>query len=117
LLAGLQTIPADQYEAAMVDGANAWQRFRFITWPGLRSVNIVLILILILYSFRRVTIIYAMTAGGPARATETLSIMTYTTAFHYQNLGYAATIGTVLLLLLLAFTVVYFRVTYGTNKG
>ncbi len=117
LLAGLQTIPYDQYEAAMVDGANSWQRFRFITWPGLRSVNIVLILILILYSFRRVTIIYAMTAGGPARATETLSIMTYTTAFHYQKIGYASTVGTVLLVLLLAFTVVYFRVTYGTNNA
>jgi multiple sugar transport system permease protein len=108
LLAGLQTIPDDHYEAARIDGANSWQRFRYITMPGLRPVNIVLILILILYSFRRVTLIYTMTAGGPARSTETLSILTYNTAFQYQKLGYATTVGTVLLLLLLIFTLFYF---------
>lgn len=112
LLAGLQTVPQEQYEAAMIDGANAFQRFRFITMPGLRSVNTVLILILILYSFRRVTIIYALTGGGPARATETLSIQTYNTAFQFQKLGYASTIGTVLLVLLFIFTLIYFRVVY-----
>ena len=52
--------------------------------------------------------IYAMTGGGPARATETLSILTYNTAFTYQKIGYAAAIGTVLLLILLAFSLVYF---------
>lgn len=116
LLAGLQTIPEEQYEAAKIDGANVWQRFRFITWPGLRSINTVLLLILILYSFRRVTLIYVMTGGGPARATETLSIQTYTTAFQYQDIGYASTIGTVLLLLLLAFTLIYFRVTNSSRE-
>lgn len=112
LLAGLQTIPEEYYEAAKIDGAGAWQRFRFITMPGLRSVNLVLILILILYSFRNVTLIFALTAGGPARATETLSILTYNTAFQYQNLGYASTVGTVLLILLVLFTILYFRVVY-----
>ena len=52
--------------------------------------------------------IYAMTGGGPARATETLSILTYNTAFTYQKIGYAAAIGTVLLLILLVFSLVYF---------
>jgi multiple sugar transport system permease protein len=117
LLAGLQTISQEYYEAAAIDGASALQRFRFITWPGLRAVNIVLILILILYSFRRVTLIYAMTAGGPARATETLSVQTYLEAFKFFNLGNAAALGTVLLLLLLAFTVVYFRITYGSRTS
>ena len=112
LLAGLQTIPEEQYEAAKIDGANVIQRFRYITMPGLRSVNMVLILILILYSFRRVTIIFALTGGGPARATETLSIQTYNTAFQFQKLGYASTIGTVLLVLLFIFTLIYFRVVY-----
>ncbi len=108
LLAGLQTIPQEEYEAAMVDGAGAFSRFIHVTLPGLRAVNVILILILILNSFRRVTMIYAMTGGGPARATETLSILTYNTAFTYQKIGYAAAIGTVLLLILLAFSLVYF---------
>ena len=110
LLAGLQTIPRELYEAAMSDGAGRWAAFRHVTWPGLRSVNTVLVLILILNSFRRVTVIYTMTAGGPARATETLSILTYNTAFQYQRLGYAAAIGTVLLLILLVLSLVYLRV-------
>lgn len=109
ILAGLQMIPRELHEAAKVDGAGPWQRFRDVTMPGLRPVNIVLILILILNSFRRVTIIYAMTAGGPARSTETLSILTYNVAFQYQRIGYAAAIGTVLLLILLGFSILYLQ--------
>jgi multiple sugar transport system permease protein len=109
LLAGLQTIPRELYEAAMSDGAGRWALFRHITWPGLRSVNVVLVLILVLNSFRRVTVIYAMTGGGPARATETLSILTYNTAFQYQQLGYAAAVGTALLLILVLLSLVYLR--------
>jgi len=108
LLAGLQTIPREEYEAAMVDGANAWSRFLHVTMPGLRAVNVVLVLLLILNSFRRVTMIYAMTGGGPARSTETLSILTYNTAFDYQRIGYAAAIGTALLVILLIFSLIYY---------
>jgi multiple sugar transport system permease protein len=109
LLAGLQTVPRELYEAAMSDGAGRWATFRHVTMPGLRTVNLVLVLMLVLNSFRRVTVIYAMTAGGPARATETLSILTYNTAFQYQRLGYAAAIGTMLLLILLVLSLVYMR--------
>ncbi|MBS7699313.1 MULTISPECIES: sugar ABC transporter permease [unclassified Chelatococcus] len=108
LLAGLQTIPDEQYEAAMVDGAGVFRRFIHVTLPGLRAVNVILILILILNSFRRVTMIYAMTGGGPARATETLSILTYNVAFQYQRIGYASAVGAVLLVILLCFSLVYF---------
>jgi len=110
LLAGLQTIPDELFEAASIDGANAWHRFRYVTWPGLRAVNIILVLILTLYSFRRVTIIYTMTAGGPARATETLSVQTYLQGFKFFDMSYAATVGSVLLLLLFVFTLLYFWV-------
>jgi multiple sugar transport system permease protein len=110
LLAGLQSISEDLYEAASIDGANAWNRFRYITWPGLRPVNLVLILVLVLYSFRRVTIIYTMTAGGPVKATETLAIQSYLQGFKFFHMGYAATIGTVILAILLVFTIVYFSV-------
>ena len=78
--------------------------------PGLRAVNVVLVLLLILNSFRRVTMIYAMTGGGPARSTETLSILTYNTAFDYQRIGYAAAIGTALLVILLIFSLIYYVV-------
>lgn len=110
LLAGLQTIPDEQYEAANVDGAGVWSRFWHVTMPGLRSVNIVLVLLLVLNSFRRVTMIYAMTGGGPARATETLSILTYNTAFQYQRIGYAAAIGVALLLILVVLSAIYYLV-------
>lgn len=109
LLAGLQTIPREHYEAAMIDGAGPIQRFFHVTLPGLHAVNVILILLLILNSFRRVTMIYAMTRGGPARSTETLSILTYNTAFEYQKIGYAAAVGTALLLILLVFSLIYFR--------
>ena len=116
LLAGLQTIPREEYEAAMVDGAGAVSRFYHVTLPGLRSVNVILILILILNSFRRVTIIFAMTGGGPARSTETLSILTYNTAFTYQKIGYAAATGTILLLILLVFSLIYFFTIIQTRQ-
>lgn len=112
LLAGLQTIPRELYEAATSDGAGRWATFWHVTMPGLRSVNVVLVLMLILNSFRRVTLIYAMTGGGPARATETLSILTYNTAFQYQQLGYAAAVGTALLLILLCLSLVYIRFSH-----
>ena len=108
LLAGLQTIPREHYEAAMIDGAGPIARFFHVTLPGLRAVNVILVLLLILNSFRRVTMIYAMTKGGPARSTETLSILTYNTAFEYQKIGYAAAIGTALLLILIVFSAAYF---------
>ncbi len=111
LLAGLQTIPRELYEAAMSDGAGRWSCFRHITLPGLRAVNLILILMLVLNSFRRVTVIYAMTGGGPARATETLSILTYNTAFQYEQLGYAAAVGTALFIILLVLSVIYLRLS------
>ena len=112
LLAGLQAIPRDLYEAASVDGANAWQRFRHITWPGLAPVNIVLILMLTLLAFTRVvTIIYLMTAGGPAGATETLPIQTYLQAFKFFRMGYASAIGTIVLIIAVIFSLIYLRMT------
>jgi multiple sugar transport system permease protein len=111
LLAGLQTIPRELYEAAMSDGAGRWATFRYVTLPGLRPVNVILVMLLVLNSFRRVTVIYTMTAGGPARATETLSILTYNTAFQYQELGYAAAVGTALLLIVLGLSLAYLRLT------
>ncbi len=117
LLAGLQTIPKEHYEAAMIDGAGPIARFFHVTLPGLRAVNVILILLLILNSFRAVTMIYAMTRGGPARSTETLSILTYNTAFDYQRIGYAAAQGTVLLFILLVLSIIYFSFALRDRKS
>jgi multiple sugar transport system permease protein len=111
VLAGLQSIPTDLYEAARVDGATSLQEFRHITLPGLRPIATIVVLLLTLYSFKRVAIIYIMTAGGPARSTETLSILTYLEGFKYFRMGSATAVGVVMLLATLVFTLAYYQLT------
>lgn len=108
-LAGLQSVPGELREAARVDGANAWQEFRHIVWPALGHVRVIAILMTTLHSFREFGQIYVITGGGPARATETLSVQIYTESFGYFRFGYASAIGIVLLLISLLFTVVTVR--------
>jgi multiple sugar transport system permease protein len=117
LLAGLQTIPLELYEAARIDGANLIQEFKYVTLPGLKPVNVVLTLLLTLYSFKRVTLIFVMTGGGPSCATETLSIQTYLEAFRNFNIGYGSAIGTIMLLIMVVFTILYFSAVSHSNKG
>jgi multiple sugar transport system permease protein len=87
LLAGLKGIPPEMYEAASVDGANVWQRFRHITLPGLESVLYIVVLLQTIFTFNDFTIIYNMTQGGPAGVTRVYSILTYETAFRSLQLG------------------------------
>jgi multiple sugar transport system permease protein len=110
LLAGLQAIPDTLYEAAQIDGAGRGRRFLHITLPGLRSVSAVVLILLTIWAFRRFAVIYVMTGGGPARATETLPIQTYLEAFSNYNMGYAASLGTVSLLISMSVTLVYLAV-------
>jgi multiple sugar transport system permease protein len=117
LLAGLQTISIELYEAARMDGANRMQEFMHITLPGLKPVNIVLTLLVTLYSFKRVTLIFVMTGGGPSCATETLSIKTYLEAFRNFNIGYGSAIGTVMLLIMVVFSLLYFWAVSHSDKG
>lgn len=97
LLAGLQSIPEDFYNAAKVDGANAWQRLLNITIPSLMPVLGVTMILVMLWVFRDFSIIYVLTGGGPLRATQTLSIMTYEQAFGFFRMGYASAVGVVTL--------------------
>lgn len=110
MLAGLQTIPAEQYEAAAMDGAGAWQRFRYVTWPNLRYLTIVATTLDVINTIRHYDIIGVMTAGGPAGGTQTLPVLLYNTAFRSNRFGDAAAIGVLLLLLVLAFAVAYVKV-------
>jgi multiple sugar transport system permease protein len=111
MLAGLQTIPQEQYEAAAIDGASAGQRFRYVTLPNLKYLLVVASTLDIINVVRHYDIIGVMTAGGPAGATEVLPALLYNTAFRANRFGEAAAIGVLLLLMVLAFSIFYLRLT------
>jgi multiple sugar transport system permease protein len=102
LLAAMQSIPGNLYEAAEVDGAPAWRRFTDITWPGIRGQATLALVLNGLWTFREFDIIYAATGGGPSKATETLGIRAYNEAFGYFYMGRAAVIGVLMLVIALA---------------
>lgn len=110
LLAGLLSIPAELYEAASIDGAGRLKRFWHVTVPNLRPVTIVIILLFTIWSFKKFDLIYVMTEGGPAEATETLILQTYLRAFKFWEMGYATALGTISLIVSMIFTVIYLRV-------
>ncbi len=107
LLAGLQSIDQELYESARIDGANSIQLFRHITLPGLKPVAMILILLTTIWSFRRFTIIWVLTQGGPGIATETIVIGVYRYAFKSFQMGYAASLGVIGLILSSIITVFY----------
>ncbi len=111
LLAGLQSIDESLYEAAVVDGANAWQRFWSITLPLLRPSIAVALIFRTLTAIQTFDIPFAMTRGGPGRSLETLGVYIYNTTLAL-NIGYAAALSVVLFLLSLAITVFYLRWIY-----
>ncbi|MEU5644810.1 carbohydrate ABC transporter permease [Streptomyces milbemycinicus] len=97
-LAALQGIPKELYESAKVDGAGAWQRFRFITLPGLRPTNYIVLALSLIESFKVFDIIYALTYGGPGRSTQVLGTWMYFNVFQYYQAGYGAAIAVVITL-------------------
>ena len=108
--AGLSNLPREVYEAAAIDGAGRWHSFRYITLPGLRSTTAALMLLIGIWAFGRAfTIIFVMTGGGPAAATETLVIQTYVEAFRYFRLERASALGTLVLILSTVLTLLYLR--------
>lgn len=112
-LAGLQAIPVSLLEAARLDGANAWLRFRMVVWPMLRPVSAYLLLTGIIWSFHGFTLVYVMTEGGPAHATDVLVYKIYQTAWEFRRFDVAAAMSVVLCGLLLALTALQWRVVKG----
>ena len=108
-LAGLQTIPREFYEAARIDGASAWQRFRRITLPLLNNTTMFVTIIALIASFQAFDQIYVMTQGGPAFSTETLVMLIYRQGFQNFSMGYASAIGYVLVLIILLFSLLQMR--------
>ena len=103
MLAALQSIPADLYEAAAIDGADARQQFRAITLPYLAPTMVITILLRTVWIANFADLIVAMTKGGPADSTQILASYVFTQAFQRLDFGYASTVASVLLVLLLAY--------------
>lgn len=110
LLASLQSIPGELYEAAEVDGASPFQRFRFITMPGLRTASITMITLLTIWSSKLFTIAWTLTQGGPGDATKVISVYTYQEAFISNRLGRGSALAMMSFVLSLALVIVYFIV-------
>lgn len=108
-LAGLQSIPQELEEAAMIDGANRWQRFLHVTWPLLTPTTFFVLVISCIVSFQVFEQVYVMTNGGPAYATTVLGLFIYLNAFRYNNMGYAAAAAYVLFAIIMVITLVQFR--------
>ena len=109
LLAGLQAIPKELYEAARVDGASIFREFTSITIPNLRRVGFIAIALDTIWQFRRYGLIMSMTAGGPGRATEIISTWVYKTYFQYFKPNYAAAMAIIAALALIIFAIPYVR--------
>ncbi|MFC7534141.1 carbohydrate ABC transporter permease [Actinoplanes sp. GCM10030250] len=109
-LAGLQTIPAQLYEAATVDGANAWQRFRAVTLPGLRPTTFFITVLLTINSFKVFDLILVMTDGGPGQSTLVLSQYIFQKGFEENQFGYASALSIVLFAICFLVTIVQFVV-------
>ncbi|MBL1114956.1 sugar ABC transporter permease [Streptomyces sp. 110] len=98
-LAGLKGIDPALYEAAKVDGAGRWQRFRHVTLPQLRGVNAVVLSVIIIDSLRSFDVVWSLTRGGPYHSSELLSTYMYSTAFQSLRLGYGSALAVVIFVL------------------
>ncbi|MCB0111607.1 MAG: sugar ABC transporter permease [Caldilineaceae bacterium] len=96
LLAGMQAIPQELYEAAEMDGASVWQRFRFVTLPSLRTVILVVTILSVIWTFNDFSIVWLLTGGGPGHATDVFATYTYKLGFITSRLGYGQTVSVIL---------------------
>jgi multiple sugar transport system permease protein len=111
LYGGLQDIPEDLYEAAALDGATGWTAFRYITWPLLRPVVNVVLVLGVVYTLKVVDIILGLTRGGPANATQTIATQSYHLSFAEFDFGQGAALGNILIVISLVFAAIYLRAT------
>ena len=109
LLAGLQAIPQEPYEAALIDGSTRWQTFRHVTLPLLKPAILVVLLLRTMDLLRVFDQVFILTEGGPGFGTEMISLYIYRTAFRFFDFGYAAAMSFVLLLLTNVVSVVYLK--------
>lgn len=109
VLARLQTIPDELYEAARIDGAGAFSRFFDVTLPQLKGVLVVIVLLRAIWDFKEFDLIYLLTGGGPVISTQTLPLMVYKEAFSLNQMGAASAVAVAMMLVMLAFMMLYLR--------
>jgi multiple sugar transport system permease protein len=115
-IAGLQAIPRELYEAAELDGASAWRRFIHVTLPQLGPSLVFVGVVVMIGYFQLFAEPYVMTEGGPLRSTTSLVLLMYEEGFRWWRMGYAAALAFVLFLVILAATVVQFRLQRGAAR-
>jgi multiple sugar transport system permease protein len=108
-LAGMQSIPDDQYESAYLDGVNAWQKYIYITLPGIKRILQIATLLSALWTFNDFNAIYILTGGGPVGSTDILITAIYKNAFVYAHFDRAAVMAIITFVILTAISVVYAR--------
>jgi multiple sugar transport system permease protein len=111
LYSGLQDIPDELYEAGAMDGATGWKAFWNITWPNLRAVVSVVLMLGVIYTLKVLDIILGLTQGGPANATQTIAVMSYQRSFVEFKFGQGAALSNILILIALVFAIIYLRAT------
>jgi len=119
VLGGLAAIPQEPYESAQIDGANAWQKFRYITLPMIAPFLMVAVIIRSIDALKSFDIIYAITQGGPGTASETINLYLYSVAFAYYDVGYGSAIAVVffILIVLLSLFLMYLRQRAAWSSG
>ncbi len=108
-LAALQGVSGELYEAASLDGANKWQQFRNVTWPGITPTTFFVLLMLMVTTFKSYDIMYITTQGGPGEATKVLAYHIFNSAFVSSRFGYASAVSIVLLAIVLVVTIFQFK--------
>lgn len=114
-LVAMQSVPADLYESATIDGANSFQRFIHITIPNIREIILVNCIITIIGAFQVFDEIYIMTGGGPGRSSEVLGTYLFRTGFRNDEMGYASAIATMVFFVTFVFSVIQMRIS-GTGR-
>lgn len=110
MLAGLQTLPDDVYEAAALENATAWQQFKGITFPMLLPISAAVVFIRLIESFKIMDTVFVMTGGGPGISTETLTLFAYQEGFKKFNLGYTSALSFLFLIVITVFGTIYLAV-------
>lgn len=110
LLAGIQSIPTELYEAIEIDGGGPWAKFRFVTWPLLSPFAFIALIFRAIQAFAIFDLVYVMTGGGPGGSTETVSIYVYQTYMRYLDFGYGAAISVAMVFFFAIFAGVLYRI-------
>ncbi|CDZ63341.1 carbohydrate ABC transporter permease [Neorhizobium galegae] len=115
VLGGLASLPREPYESAEIDGANPWQKFRYLTLPMIAPFLMIGVIIRAIDAIKSFDIIYAMTQGGPGTASETINIYLYNTAFSYYDIGYGSAMAVVFFVIIVALSLVLMMVRARTS--